>query len=115
MWHRIAALRQPARAVRLASILWIVWAVVVWNVIFDQVIVSAGRHYIVAAELAVKGAASIPPHFEDMDQWMRPAVTRALWTASASAAAIVAIGFSIIHVTKHRLNPTDAGFEAKLR
>jgi len=93
----IAALRDPEWAVRLATALWLIWAVIVWNVVFDQVIVSAGRRYIVAAELAVRGTPSAPPHFEDMDQWMRPAVTRALWTASGSAAAIIAIGLSAIH------------------
>ena len=93
----IAALRDPSRTVRLATALWLVWGVIVWNVVFDQVIVSAGRRYVVAAEVAVKGTATTPPHLEDMDQWMRPAVTRALWEASAAAAAIVAIGLSAIH------------------
>jgi hypothetical protein len=95
----IAALREPSRTVRLAGALWLVWAVIVWNVVFDHAIVSAGRRYIVAAEVAVKGTASTPPRFEDMDQWMRPAVTRALWQASASAAAIVAIGLTAVHFT----------------
>ena len=113
--RRFAALRQPARAARLARVLWIVWAVVVWNVVFDHVIVSAGRRYIAAAELAVKGTPSAPPHFENMDDWMRPAVTRALWTATASATAVVAVGFSLIHLTKLRLKSVSAAFESDLR
>jgi hypothetical protein len=91
-------LREPARAARLACALWIVWAVIVWNVVFDHVIVSAGRQYIVAAELAVRGGGGVAPHFENMDVWMRPAVERALWTATASAAAILAIGLPAIHL-----------------
>ena len=96
--RRLAALRQPARTARLARALWIVWAIVAWNVVFDHVIVSAGRQYIVAAELAVRGRGSAAPHFENMDGWMRPAVWRALWTATASASAILAVGLSTIHL-----------------
>jgi hypothetical protein len=95
---RLARLREPARAARLARALWIVWAVIVWNVVFDHVIVSAGRQYIVAAELAVRGGGGVAPHFEHMDAWMRPAVRRGLWTATASAAAILAIGLPAIHL-----------------
>jgi hypothetical protein len=94
----LAAWRQPARTVRLARALWIAWAIVVWNVVFDHVIVSAGRQYVVAAELAVRGSGAAAPHFENMDDWMRPAVRRALWTATASASAILAIGLSTIHL-----------------
>jgi hypothetical protein len=96
--RRLAALRQPARTARLARALWIVWAIVVWNVVFDHVIVSAGRQYIVAAELAISGRGSAAPHFENMDDWMRPAVWRALWTATASASAILAVGLCTIHL-----------------
>ena len=46
---RIASLRQPPTAARLARALWIIWAIIVWNVVFDQVIVRAGRDYLVAA------------------------------------------------------------------
>ena len=34
---------------RLAVALWIVWAVVVWNVVFDRVLVNAGREYVRSA------------------------------------------------------------------
>ncbi len=97
-WRGLAALRQPARAVRLARALWIAWAVIVWNVVFDHVIVTAGRQYIVAAQRAVRGSASAAPYFENMDDWMRPAVTRALWTATASAAIILVIGLAAIRL-----------------
>jgi hypothetical protein len=96
-WRRLSALRQPERAARLARLLWIAWALIVWNVVFDHVIVSAGRQYIVAAERAVRETAPVP-HFEKMDDWMRPAVTRALWTATAAAVSILVIGLSTIHV-----------------
>ena len=75
--------------VRLAVMLWIAWAVVVWNVVFDQVIVLAGREYIQAAL-----AASVGP-FANMDDWMRPAATRGAWLASGAAGAILLTGVSL--------------------
>jgi hypothetical protein len=75
--------------VRLAVVLWIAWAVVVWNVVFDQVIVLAGREYIQAAL-----AASVGP-FANMDDWMRPAATRGAWLASGAAGAILLTGVSL--------------------
>ena len=46
---------QPRAKVRLARALWIAWAVIVWNVVFDHVIVVAGRSYIHAAGSAAAG------------------------------------------------------------
>ena len=89
----MAAWRQPRPAARLARVLWIVWAVIVWNVVFDHVLVVAGREYIAAANRA---AFAVPPHYENMDAWMRPAVTRALWTATASGGAIALAGFLMV-------------------
>jgi hypothetical protein len=89
----VAALREPARAARLARMLWLAWAVIVWNVVFDHVIVVAGRNYILAASLAVARSA----RFARMDEWMRPAVTRGFWIASAAAAAIAVAGLASIH------------------
>ena len=86
---RLAALREPRRAARIAATLWVVWAVVVWNVIFDRVIVVAGRRYLLAAAQAA--AAGGP--YARIDDWMRPAVTAALWMASAAAAAILILGW----------------------
>ena len=69
--------------------LWIVWAIVVWNVVFDHVIVVAGREYIVAALAAARSAGP----YARMDDWMRPAVTRGLWIATSSSALILLVGF----------------------
>jgi hypothetical protein len=81
---------------RLALALWIAWAVIVWNVVFDQVIVLAGREYIMAAL-----AASAGP-FANMDDWMRPAVTRGAWLASAAAGAILLTGVSLCALRRTR-------------
>jgi len=78
------------RAVRFAAGLWIAWAVIVWNVVFDHVIVVAGRSYVAAAGRAARAAGP----FARMDDWMRPAVTHGFMLASLSALVLLAIGFS---------------------
>ncbi len=77
------------RSSRIAAALWIAFAVVVWNVVLDQVIVLAGRQYIIAA---VASAESMGP-FVRINDWMGPAVTHGLWLANAAAAVILAVGF----------------------
>jgi len=83
---------------RIALALWIVWAFLVWNVVFDHVIVVAGREYIAAATRAAF-STTLPHRYENMDLWMRPAVTRALWIASLSATAILAAGVGLVRVS----------------
>jgi len=97
--RRAAALREPRAAARIARVLWIVWAIVVWNVAFDRTIVDAGRRYVNAATLAAAGAGPDGrPHFVAMDDWMRPAVTRGLWIATAAAGAILVTGLALVGV-----------------
>ena len=80
--------------------LWIVWAILVWNVVFDHVIVVAGREYLAAAFVAANSGA-----YARMDDWMRPAITRALWIATGSSALILLVGLvAIRHATKNK-NP----------
>jgi hypothetical protein len=99
--RRVAALRQPGPAARLARALWIVWAVVVWNVVFDRVIVVAGRNYITAAYRAAAVAPSARP--PAMDDWMEPAVTRGLWMATAAAGAILVTGLVSVRAWELRI------------
>jgi len=89
--RRFTAWRQPRPAARIARALWIAWAVIVWNVVFDHVIVVAGRSYITAA---IRAAAAPSGPFANMDDWMRPAVTRGLWIATAAGGAIVLVGLA---------------------
>lgn len=84
---RLSALREPARTARIAVALWIAWAVIVWNVVFDHVIVVSGRAYISAAVAAANGAGP----YARMDDWMRPAVGRGLWIATASAGLMLIV------------------------
>jgi hypothetical protein len=90
--------RQPRTLQRLTLALWIVWAILVWNVVFDHVIVVAGRDYIAAATRAAF-STTLPHQYENMDVWMRPAVTRGLWVASLSAAAILLSGIVLVRAS----------------
>ena len=90
----LARLRQPACAARVAVGLWIIWAAIVWNVVFDRVLVLAGRAYVNAAWQAARG----PGPYLRIDDWMRPAVTRGLWTASAAAGAVLLVGCVLVWI-----------------
>lgn len=92
--HGVAALRRPAWTARLARALWIAWAVIVWNVVFDHAIVTAGRLYVVAAARAAASHAADAPVVR-MDEWMRPAATRGLWTASAVSGGLLLVGLAV--------------------
>lgn len=95
MWQRRSHSRQQRR---LALALWAVWAVLVWNVVFDHVIVVAGREYITAAT----ASASHGGPYLRIDDWMQPALSRAFRIASASVAAILAIGFLLFRSASTR-------------
>jgi hypothetical protein len=94
--RRVAAWREPRTSARLARALWIAWAVIVWNVVFDHAIVVAGRDYIAAARRA---AAAPAGPFATMDDWMRPAVTRGFWMATAAGAAVLVTGVVAVSVS----------------
>ena len=72
----------------------IAWAVIVWNVVFDREIVVAGRNYVAAAGRA---AATPAGPFANMDDWMRPAVTRAFWIATAAGGLVVLTGLAAVN------------------
>jgi hypothetical protein len=96
--RRVAAFRQPVPAARIARALWTAWAIVVWNVAFDRVIVVAGRGYIAAAQRAARSASP----FVNIDDWMRPAVTRGLWVATLASVALLLIGLFLVRAAARR-------------
>ena len=107
--RRIAALRQPPQMARITLALWILWAILVWNVVFDHVIVVAGREYIAAATRAAF-STTVPHRYENMDAWMRPAVTRGLRVASLSAAVILVSGVVLVRAsTRAARTPRQEG------
>jgi hypothetical protein len=106
----VAVLRQRGPAARIARALWIAWAVIVWNVVFDRVIVVAGRSYIAAAIAAARSNPSAPP--VNMDDWMRPAVTRGFWIATASAGALLVTGLATVHFARSADEKRDSAERA---
>ncbi|MGH9140065.1 MAG: hypothetical protein ACRD2I_02855 [Vicinamibacterales bacterium] len=100
--RRVMVWRQPRLAARIARVLWVVWAVIVWNVVFDHVIVVAGRDYIVAA---VRAAAVPGGSFANMDDWMRPAIIRGFSIATVAFAAVLAPGLIAIAWASRQARP----------
>ena len=91
-----------SRSVRVAAALWTAWAIVVWNVVFDQVIALAGRRYIVAAVAAEQGSGP----YARIDDWMHPAVTRGFWLATAAAGVILLIGVASVALAGRQPRPS---------
>jgi hypothetical protein len=81
----IGRLRHSAN---LASALWLVLAFVVWNVVFDRVLVLAGRRYAHAAAIAAREGH---PYIL-IDDWMRPAIAHGVRLASVTALGIAVFG-----------------------
>ena len=83
---------------RAAIALWVALAVVVWNAIFDRVLILAGRRYVSVAEAAVRAARP----YERVNDWMSPAIGRAAWLASAGTAIVLVIGIVALAVSGRR-------------
>jgi len=86
------------RPVRLAVVLWLLFAFAVWNVIFDRTLVLAGRRYVWAATVAAQQGGP----FLRIDDWMRPAIARGIRVASAVSGAVVVLGMAAIYVAQRR-------------
>jgi len=79
----------------LAVVLWLLFGVVVWNVIFDAAVVRAGRQYVYRQAEFMRGRGpevSIPGV-------MRPAIERGareatLWGGLVAASGLTAIVFA---------------------
>ena len=95
------------RQIQIAIALWTAFAFVAWNALFDYLIVRAGRDYIHAAVSA--DHAGRPPLL--INEWMRPAVTRAFVYASVLGSAILACGVIGVFVAsrKNRLRAPGSG------
>jgi len=75
---------------RIAVVLWLAATFVVWNVVFDRVLIYAGREYVKTADNAARGSGP----YARIDDSMRPAVPRALVLATSAAGVMLAVGFA---------------------
>ena len=79
---------------RLAAALWLVLALVVWNVVFDRILVLAGRRYSYAAAMAVRDGKN----YLRIDDWMRPAIAHGARVASVTALGIAVFGLIAVAI-----------------
>jgi hypothetical protein len=82
------------RSPRVAAALWLVLAFAVWNVVFDRILVLAGRRYASAAATAVRNGHD----YIRIDDWMRPAITHGVRIASLVALAIAGGGLIAVAI-----------------
>lgn len=90
--------RDPVRQARVAYVLWLLLAVVVWNVVFDRVLVLAGRRYSYAAMNAF--IAGQPP--VRILPWMAAAQASAVRLASLVAVPIAVVGVVAVALASRR-------------
>ena len=86
------------RAVTAAVVLWLVFAGVVWNVVFDRMVVLAGRRYSHDATVLFRGTG----RYLLIDDVMRPAVAHASRVASVAAVAVAVAALILIRLAAAR-------------
>lgn len=89
-WRRFRSDRR--RQVRLAYALWLVLGLVVWNVVFDRVLVLAGRRYVYEAY----GAWRARQEPVLVEPWMREARARAVRNATLVSAPLALAGLAAV-------------------
>ncbi len=90
------------RQVIVAVILWLTLAFVVWNVVFDRLIVLAGRRYSHDAAVVYRKTG----HYLLINDVMLPAISRSSRVATAVAAGITIMGLTLIWTAVKLRNPT---------
>jgi hypothetical protein len=86
-----AALRETSLGPRVAIALWAVFAFCVWNVVFDRVLVLAGRRYVYEAAVS---AARTPPVYLRIEDSMAPARLRGVKLATTAATGVLVAGIA---------------------
>ncbi|MCX6552997.1 MAG: hypothetical protein NTY02_18685 [Acidobacteria bacterium] len=83
---------------RIAAWLWAAFAIVVWNVVFDAVVIQSGRDYLTQQALHQQGrgpAVTIP-------QVMRPGIRAGLRLATFSGGGVAAVGAAGVWLARRR-------------
>ena len=81
------------RKTLLAIILWLVLAATIWTVIFDRLLVLAGRRYSYDATMAARSGRYLL-----IDAAMRPAIAHAIRVASLAAVLVAGLGIAAVVV-----------------
>jgi hypothetical protein len=89
----------------LVALLWLALTVVVWNAVYERIVITEGRAYVAAALEADRAAA---PALR-IDDWMPAAVRRAFWTATGAGAVLACAGVAVVLLVHARvgLAPRD--------
>lgn len=95
-WRKLWCDRR--RQTTVAYVLWVVLAGVIWNVVFDRVLVIAGRRYVFAASQADEHGD--PPVL--IAPWMREARGRAVQIATIVALPVAMTGVIAVRVASRR-------------
>jgi hypothetical protein len=98
----------PKLALKVAVGLWIAFAIVVWNVVFDRVIVLAGRRYVYAASVAAAESRG----YVRAGDWMQSATTEGLQLATLVAGGLLLLGLVLIGIAWRRLPSRRAAIGA---
>jgi hypothetical protein len=97
---------QEGRGLRRAALLaWAACAVVVWNVVFDAIVIQAGRDYLTLQALHQQGQRPAVTIRGVMD----PGVARAARTATLSGGAVGAAGVLVTWLAVRRRAGRSAG------
>lgn len=81
---------------RWAVFICLALAAIVWNRVFDRMVIEAGRAYSRAAVASVESGAG----YLRIDDWMRPAIAHAARTASMWAVGVVVLGLATVFLVK---------------
>ena len=90
------------RQIAVAAVLWLTLAFVVWNVVFDRLIVLAGRRYSHDAAVTYRTTG----RYLLINDVMLPEVARSGRVATAVAAGISALGLFLVWTATRLGNPS---------
>ncbi len=101
-----SAVRGRRHTLRRAAILaWAACGFVVWNVVFDAIVIRSGRDYLTRQALHQQGRGPAVTIRTVMD----PGVARAVRTATVSGSAVAAAGVSATWLASRRRRRQSAG------
>lgn len=86
------------RQTTVAYVLWVVLAGVIWNVVFDRVLVLAGRRYVYEASRAHDNGGSAVL----IDPWMHDARRRAVRLATLAALPVAMVGMIAVRMASRQ-------------